>query len=982
MSLLAPPTAETADDAVEAWYHDVRDGLRRLPARLSSLRMHKALDGLSKTLFNDQSSSDDDDQSVRPGLGDDIVKGDKGDKGSDTARRRERREARRELRRALNDGVDEFDEEDDSGIPAMVRARRAAARKAEKEEKQAATQRLLSAGALGTVERTAYDRTASIPQRLSGEAPPASLHDGERTTYVFYADTGEDPTQFALCSAYANRLARAVVERYGHAAKVVFGGDAVDAARGNTRQLWESFLATPGTKAATASPVAEQLALVRRHEEGHVCVLGNRDLATVRLMPYVELPPAWPPARTASDADAEAPEARAHRAWTALRAPVAVDADAFGLYNAIVTAWLTEEATPWPRDAPRFNATAFVKLCLLCNLTMDVANADAGHPEASDSAQLAGVYGGLVAAFVYGRGGSTIERDLVPHVLSIAERAVAATPSAEEVGAWRDVHPKAWDYELAAWTTLRTAESTRRTLDALVDEALAQGEQLARAMASVLDAVGAWTSDGGAMYALLCSPQGVLAHVAVGSNQHGVPWRVGALHAGTLLDPYAGGTDQDGARGVAAGPFAGECLGKLPTAYDQARDAVEWTPLEHLEAAGPDGLRASPEVWALHLNRLYRALVSHFAWCHATGVPRGLVYILSLQRARPIDDAAEAVHEADRPATRIVPANDELTGQLVYDWWTVRRLVVRLAGGGAGGASPAVAKAFVVPGAGRPAPPASATAERSVAAYARVDTAWLLAQHAHPTADRLLAPYVDLGYKAAYRASTAPWAPSFAVVLLTDSDRLVWDAHHALAQVDRLPPYREPPDLIARMALLRPPEGWGELVVGPEVLHLDAAGRATKARALLWHWDREHPERRACVFLSPARVDKLHGPMPPRAPPVKAVYGGVLVAPLPASAKGMGPWLDLSTAMHDATLEDHVRKRVVASSDDGEDGSVMRELRHLRTQIVAHAATLAACMWYAGTSIDRQWGLRLHARRGAAWAKDRSVRGWQLEVVE
>ena len=35
--------------------------------------------------------------------------------------------------------------------------------------------------------------------------------------------------------------------------------------------------------------------LVRKHQDGHVCLLGNRDMAVVRLMPYVELPPAWPP---------------------------------------------------------------------------------------------------------------------------------------------------------------------------------------------------------------------------------------------------------------------------------------------------------------------------------------------------------------------------------------------------------------------------------------------------------------------------------------------------------------------------------------------------------------------------------------------------------------------------------------------------------------------------------------------------------------
>ena len=385
---------------------------------------------------------------------------------------------------------------------------------------------------------------------------------------------------------------------------------------------------------------------------------------------------------------------------------------------------------------------------------------------------------------------------------------------------------------------------------------------------------------------------------------------------------------------------------------------------------------ALPQTWAELLTELLRALLRHFLSGHAQPSARKTLLFNIVK------------HES----RLVAPNAPHSKFEARYPWQTCASIVLQLGArtgpGHEGAAAPFRAPTFLVPGDARRFRSGDPElGARTHAQYSARETLWCLGGHAWPCADRATARFQDVGRKAALRCAAGPWAPSFGVLLATDSRALLQAAQTQFERLRAGPlPYTEPRGLFRDIArTLGASQKQLRFRVGPEVLF----ARATASESELTHTDAllggilgpsnpdapettlesrrarllvlEHEGALHAVFVDPAPLEEFVGD-PVRAAPIAELYGGLLC--LPCGPRGLSDWLPLSAI---AAGEQPAVARAAR-----EDPKVLLGplgLRALETRFVwePERQTHVALLWYAGCA-DPLLGTQVRrARVGGAW---------------
>ena len=831
----------------------------------------------------------------------------------------------------------------------------------------------------------------------------------DRRTFVYFSDTEQDPTQYWCCTLWCNAVSNMTTRGFEHESSVIFGGDASDLQHGRGASRWIKWMHDGSGPDSTTEAL---------RNAGHIVVLGNRDVNKVRLMPFVEVPPSYPPsARHGGREEADGPTMRA-RTIATLRARTIVpstewvlyneaiglvfdslgaedgdvpaplpdlvedgETSAHGLYADVARAALREKKAaiePSLADA-HLNALIFCKLALLTNETMGARAT--GAVEAGTS--------GLIESMIL-LSGSSYDAHTLDFVRDAARRLTLVRPDDVHEKARRHQHPDASRAEHAAWRDRHTVEATAlRILDvaiAGVDRDRNNGDShIVDAMRTVADAVHNWVSPGGAMHAML-TDIGELAHVHSGHDEQGRGWRVASVHAGTLTDAPS----VDGDR-----LFDSECLYKIPTGYASGR--VVWTALGDLLG---DDLDGTLDEWAERLSAVYRALATHMYTCSVSGVHEGLT----------VDIAADSADGDTVDVVSTGPSAQRSPTMVHYDWSSVVGILGRLGGVGDGKSTgPAYTSGFAVPG------HAASTSKRSIprqnADYHDTPTLWLIGHHENPTGDRLVSNNPAIGgNKQALRADTQFFRPSFAVCIATDCEQWYNLLESAVGREWRNGPTRglayssdESATGIATWLATQTTHDMSDwatldaLVVGPEVSHYggehaDGSGPIlTRARLITWRYNRYHPEWAACLFVNPKLIRDLAIETPAKSFPLQSVCTGVVVVPFHDEPGGLGRVVPLRTNEDTYDLSQNLERYVKTlakreEDEDGRKGSLQLPLWsgdafNASTVMWTHLLSYnqgrgtAACMAYCTPSDDRHFGARLRV------ARSKDTGHWELACV-
>ena len=791
----------------------------------------------------------------------------------------------------------------------------------------------------------------------------SNVHDNSRRrTFLYFGNTEQDPRNYACCATYANAFAGLAADHYQHAAHVIFGGDDTDIQYGAGGERWMDWMrkeveaeagGVDGAKGSEKLLVAgggPNSTSASLRQDGHVCVLGNRDVNKVRLMPYAEIPPSYPPP---PHHGGSRKEGRRLRCLMALAAPTLVHSSAWTVYNRIVARAFGSIPSSVSRD--KLNALIFCKLVLLCRVTMG--------KEGRSVTGCDGPCSGFVASIVYMAAASIKTSETISYLIDlVTERITLIEPTEAEQEDRKIGRPDEAAKVRTEWHEAQTVDRTSSMIDEIVDEVTARDKSSPEggcidAMKMVVDAVHRWVSPDGAMYSILTG-SGRLVHIESGTSEYNRPWRLAVVHAGTEI---TGAYHHD--------HFRGECLYKLPTGYDEGEHLIDWTPMHDLSQPAHGGERShSLEAWASQLNELYRQLVVHFYKNSVDGTRLGFTFDL---------EGSGGIVENDE-------ASSPKPGRISFEWNAVVSILGRIGGVGTLDEStgPPYTTRFEVPGAHAE----KQTPSQLLTDYADTDTMWFVGHHSHPTSDRRIANQTEtLGNKLVWRCDTQLSRPSFAIMLATDCEQ--W-YHHMVEAVDRVwdgkgskktPRFESSVGIIEWIATGSgfDLQDWDELIVGPEVHHYGRGGRMTRARVLIWSYSHENPTNKACLFIDNDLLDGLVCDAKVDGFPLETLSTGVLCLPFANEVDGMGEFVLMYPNRDVEELAPTVKARASASVQRLEAGEVFEFDGLMETHLVTYgtANQRAACMGYCSLGSDPLLGLHIRPEQ------DESGR-WEFVCVD
>lgn len=817
---------------------------------------------------------------------------------------------------------------------------------------------------------------------------PGDGQTANNSTYVFFSDTSQKTMHYNCCSAYGNAVAEMTSEGFNHDTTLIFGGDMMDVSKRNDFD-WAQWMKS--SQLSTAAGMDSTTEAIRDSGSGHVVCLGQRDASKVRLMPWVEVPPPFPPdVMYGGDASVMYKNARS-RVLDTLREPSIVASTSWTMYNFVIgrvfdnvqsgmvsfpDVSLVEKINASRDNGERgdeedafLNVLIFCKLVFMVNATM-VSRTDIESTRDYNS----GLIGGLIELH-----SSDLSQDARVFMNEAVERLVIRPPrqSEEQIVLSQGLGGE----ELDKWRTEFSIDRVQVTFRDLVNSAMTiekqdQTVQLIKAMKIVVQAVQNWVSPGGAMYKLL-TDIGHLVFVDEGRNPSSTEkWRIGCTHAGTHSDKTSPNDSI----------FENECLYKLPSNYqtvkvgDIEEGHIEWTSIAKYFENETDAVRnhgCSLQRWSIIISSLYHALVRHVYTQYArSDEGKGITY----------DVVRNDVHTHGPTAKRG-------THLLHLDFNMVMGIVGRLSVAMDSEASgPVNGNQFDIPG--------NRIGNRGKldpleADYHDTPMVWLQGHYDNPTADRIISSKSAIGFnKQAVRVDTHFFQPSFAIAAVTDCS--AWHDQFEIAMAHRWSQFSggdfdSRSDLPTHMATAsgHDMEDWHQtdpIVVGPLVMHIGGLDEKTgqhklsRARMLIWRFNHLEPQRAMYVFVNPKELNNIEAEDETEMP-LANVYMGLVAVPMPSNTAGMGTngylrggAADMGTSSEtDRLVQQKLKKKEapIQSSDDRVH-SVMNLSPFMWSQVIPAeepSNSSTGLLAYCTSSRDLHFGMRLTVKkdREGAW---------------
>ena len=432
------------------------------------------------------------------------------------------------------------------------------------------------------------------------EGPELDLHiteDGEdmqpetapSVTYVLFSDTMCDPVAYTFCQTVGSMVAAHTLGVYDHSSTIVFGGDESDCAINSDIASWAEWMRLDEVDAISATPIGMASTMNGLRRDGHVYVLGQRDMNKVRLLPWAEVPPA---VNGNEDVTFRARWIGTMRSPVGGTANCAVEAlnQEVQTYNLIVKllfgrieydnngAWwsygdgaIKTDPTRVQLDPDVLNAFALIKLVLLCAITMRTGTRTAyGQCDRKSN---------LMMGMLAHNEGVTSEQE---HALQVF---VASIEDCIEFG--EDCGDRSGEFDRCE----TVANEIFGRIVVVLIECMPRWkieETLRSVIRKPIDLFQNWVSSGSLSQILTDPSVGRLVYV----KDQGEKWSLGCTHSGLRV-----GNSQDETN----------CTYRYPIGFNVEECRVTWSE--------PSPSTPSVQAWAVQLNAQYASMVQHFSKC-------------------------------------------------------------------------------------------------------------------------------------------------------------------------------------------------------------------------------------------------------------------------------------------------------------------------------------------------------------------------------